>query len=1542
MFSDPQHFFWFLKRHRAIVIPLVALLLYRCGTQRVTFRGVTNVAPGLGVPVTAGSDAKINGCNFALEKTTIVAGTAPRARVSLLSGKAIQSLSINGDTLTPSDSFQDLAKVDAIGTVKMMALAYDEFKEAHSCVANLLVERPFTTTVELLPSCSISFPSMGIVRGEAAEMTINLLNVDAAKFKVTSAQLIPAGSGLPTEDLPLVFPVSKTFNGLVAGQYIWNARVELRSTDLQSSVIRTIGCGGGLVVSEGMPSCLASITSQTQPPALNSQATITVTGTGNHGAFVFPQDSQDPTSKKTADSEGKATFAVTLSQYGTNLFPVRVVNKNGTLSSLCIASIAVPSPAAGPDCSVSPASTTAALNSATEFFLSNSGSTENYSNITTQLSAIVTTPDDVTSAECPAGSAAKCASFSFRTAGFKIIRGVISATDPMGNPYRRECTSTVTVSEPAAACEVAFGAPASPAGGINAAVAYAGFDVTVPLTIRRVVGSGLISSPVTVTAPDGQVINFESLNASSQFVVNGLTGKGPKPFVCTAIGPGGSRTNTSLLTVNDTSAGSLSCSLMRTSNDNTPVISGTPVSLTMVITKGNQPLASARLASQPDVGVASFAALDASGTKYSITGQYTFSVNNEVVQGSVTDSAGNTATCMPAFSVNNVIQLPACALGGIPPLVTAKLNLPASIDAANRTFSFKATPEITLTGGSPVSGFTEAPWKLLMASAAQPAVLAENALAKSGLDVVNAALPDAAFLSGQDSQAKIVSSVIVAGQQVACSSPLFLVRKDSSVPLTVNSGFSSVQVSAAGQSWTCNAQSTCNLLIPAGASVSMVSTPSNGYQFASWSGPCAGSNNPSCSFAITNTTNATVNTNDTTSGNLSCTVMRSNNDNAQIISGTPVNLTMVINKGNQALASARIGSQAPVLASGFTALDGTGTRFSMTSPYTFTANNEVAQGSVTDAAGNTVACAPPFMVTNLVQMPTCTMSGIPAPVISKINLPAPALLANQTFAFKVTPSIILSGGNVGTAFNEISWTLHMSPESLPLAHTYVPYALTRSGSDIVNPSLPNSAFVPVGDSAAKIIANLTVGGFPLICVSPHFVVRQDKSVPLTINSGNSSVQVVGANQTVTCQAGSTCTYSNFPAGSSIAMTASPSTGYRVSSWSGSCSAGAVNSCSFTIVNAATVTVNTSPTLTVVSGNSTVALTAAGMTMSCGANTTCSFSIPAGTAVSMQAAPLSGYQFSSWSGACSGSTSPACAFNLSNPTTVTVNTAAIPPPPPPNPCDYDRSLRGLQNVAHTIQCQPNTAQCARIWGDFDYTGDSHPCVAAIHCGAISNAVGGTIRATWGAGLSSYVGATRNGVVSSRYDNYGDTVRIANCNTTTSSQTSSQPPPAPVPATTCSSGVIVNGVCQTKIPVHRCRSQTNTAFYTNHIYPTDVNECWNAGYLVEAQPYFNAPGGGDKQIIRWYRDTPGGKLHYYLQPGENPGAGYVIEGGIWSVMNSPAAGLIPIYRCVVSCSVLNNDFRCDGNMQWLSKDPFCEGNGTNSASPVQAPVLGYVIP
>ncbi len=130
--------------------------------------------------------------------------------------------------------------------------------------------------------------------------------------------------------------------------------------------------------------------------------------------------------------------------------------------------------------------------------------------------------------------------------------------------------------------------------------------------------------------------------------------------------------------------------------------------------------------------------------------------------------------------------------------------------------------------------------------------------------------------------------------------------------------------------------------------------------------------------------------------------------------------------------------------------------------------------------------------------------------------------------------------------------------------------------------------------------------------------------------------------------GSDCSES-YVSGTVVTLTATPATGYVFGGWSGACSG--TGSCQVTMSSAKSVTATfkTAPRykLTVKrSGSGTVTSSPAGI--SCGGD--CTESYVSGTAVTLTATPASGYRFTGWSGACSGTET--CSLTITKALTAT--------------------------------------------------------------------------------------------------------------------------------------------------------------------------------------------------------------------------------------------------------------------------------------------------
>lgn len=160
----------------------------------------------------------------------------------------------------------------------------------------------------------------------------------------------------------------------------------------------------------------------------------------------------------------------------------------------------------------------------------------------------------------------------------------------------------------------------------------------------------------------------------------------------------------------------------------------------------------------------------------------------------------------------------------------------------------------------------------------------------------------------------------------------------------------------------------------------------------------------------------------------------------------------------------------------------------------------------------------------------------------------------------------------------------------------------------------------------------------------------------SLNSYTATVTKTGAGSgTVTStpagiNCGSTCS-SNFNHGTSVTMTATPASGSTFSGWSGACSG--TGGCAFSISAntsiGASFALNTYSVTVSKAGTGSGSVTSSPAGINCGS--TCSSPFSHGTSVTLTAAPVSGSNFTGWSGACTG-TSPTCTLSVTSALTTT--------------------------------------------------------------------------------------------------------------------------------------------------------------------------------------------------------------------------------------------------------------------------------------------------
>jgi hypothetical protein len=155
-------------------------------------------------------------------------------------------------------------------------------------------------------------------------------------------------------------------------------------------------------------------------------------------------------------------------------------------------------------------------------------------------------------------------------------------------------------------------------------------------------------------------------------------------------------------------------------------------------------------------------------------------------------------------------------------------------------------------------------------------------------------------------------------------------------------------------------------------------------------------------------------------------------------------------------------------------------------------------------------------------------------------------------------------------------------------------------------------------------------------------------VPSVTVSKTGNGNVSSTDRNISC--GSKCA-SSYEAGTSVTLTASPSSGSVFAGWGGACN-GDQLTCTVNVNEALNVTATFNVPLVVsvkISGKGTVS--AAQVGIDCGRN--CTATVSPGTTVTLTATPTTGFTFVNWTGACSG-TSRTCTVLINKTAQVQAN------------------------------------------------------------------------------------------------------------------------------------------------------------------------------------------------------------------------------------------------------------------------------------------------
>lgn len=292
----------------------------------------------------------------------------------------------------------------------------------------------------------------------------------------------------------------------------------------------------------------------------------------------------------------------------------------------------------------------------------------------------------------------------------------------------------------------------------------------------------------------------------------------------------------------------------------------------------------------------------------------------------------------------------------------------------------------------------------------------------------------------------------------------------------------------------------------------------------------------------------------------------------------------------------------------------------------------------TGACSGTTACS---VTLSSAQSVTATFVPAPAPA----PVPAPV-----TYALSVTKQ---GSGTVGSA-----------PTGVSCAATATSCSGSfTSGTAVTLTAAPSSGYTFSGWSGACAGTALTcaVNMTAAQNVTANFTATPPPppvSYTLSVSKQGSGT-VNSAPSGVSCTATATSCSGSFTSGTSVTLTAAASTGSTFAGWGGACAAsGTASTCSVTMGSAQAVSANftlNNYSLTVTNqGSGTVTSTASGSSTSC-SSASCSTSYAYGSSVALSAAPASGYTFTSWGGACSGS--GACTVTVSSAAGVTANYTA---------------------------------------------------------------------------------------------------------------------------------------------------------------------------------------------------------------------------------------------------------------------------------------------
>lgn len=387
----------------------------------------------------------------------------------------------------------------------------------------------------------------------------------------------------------------------------------------------------------------------------------------------------------------------------------------------------------------------------------------------------------------------------------------------------------------------------------------------------------------------------------------------------------------------------------------------------------------------------------------------------------------------------------------------------------------------------------------------------------------------------------------------------------------------------------------------------------------------------------------------------------------------------------------------------------TGTGVTTVTKYTFS-SSAVGPGTVTQSPAGT----------SFANNTTITLAETPNANATFVNWSGVTCAASTA----TTCSAVLNANTVATAnfaANVTLTTTVVGPGTITQSPTGTTFA---AGSQVVLTAVPNTGATFVSWAPSSACFPSTPATECLVTLNANTTVTATFSSP----QFSLTTSVVGPGSIQQAPTGT-----SFASGTPITLTAVPNTGATFTSWSGGACAGSTNAmCAFNI------SANTSVTATFAAAQYTLATTVSGPGTITQSPTGTSFA--SGTAIALTAVPNTGATFTSWSGgACSGSTSTACAFNISANTSVTATFASGPVVTTPAP-----SQTGAAGGSFTFPLSASgfsapptyTASCAIPAGSCTITGTTLVVTTTARTAALVHQMAAWVSPAGRAGAGRY--------------------------------------------------------------------------------------------------------------------------------------------------------------------------------------------------------------